>query len=66
MNAGNRKERMPLSPCPVCGTDSGERVQSTVAPFKYYVRCTFCGAKTGGYVSQNGATKAWQRGDAWE
>lgn len=66
MNARNRKERMPLSPCLVCGTDSGERVQSTDAPFKHYVRCGFCGAKTGGYTSQNSATKAWQRGDAWK
>ena len=66
MNARNRKERMPLSPCPGCGTDSGERVQSTDAPFKHYVRCGFCGAKTGGYTSQNSATKAWQRGDAWK
>lgn len=66
MNAGGKKERLELPPCPVCGTDSGERVQSTVAPFKHYVRCGFCGAKTGGYANQNNATKAWQRGDAWK
>ncbi len=66
MNARNRKERMPLFPCPVCGLDSGERVQSTLAPFKHYVRCGTCGAKTAGYAQQNSATKAWQRGDAWK
>lgn len=66
MNARNRKERMPLRPCPVCGTDSGERVQSTDAPFKHYVRCGFCGAKTGGYAQQSGAAKAWQSGEAWK
>lgn len=66
MNVRNRKGRLALSPCPACGTDSGERVQSTNVPFKHYVRCAFCGAKTAGYTRQNDATKAWQRGDAWK
>ena len=66
MSRTDRHDRCPLSLCPVCGTDSGERVQSTDAPFKHYVRCGFCGAKTGGYARQNSATKAWQRGDAWK
>lgn len=66
MNAGGKKERLELPLCPVCGTDSGERVQSTDAPFKHYVRCTTCGAITAGYAQQSNATKAWQRGDAWK
>ena len=66
MNAMHRREKMPLPLCPVCGLDSGERVQSTIAPFRHYVRCTSCGAKTGGYAQQSSATKAWQRGDAWK
>lgn len=66
MNRSNRKERMPLPPCPQCGMDSGERVQSEKAPFKHYVRCATCGAITAGYAQQNNATKAWQRGDAWK
>lgn len=44
MNRKNRHERFPLDLCPVCGMDSGERVQSTDAPFKHYVRCSTCGA----------------------
>lgn len=40
MNRKNRHERHPLDLCPVCGMDSGERVQSTGAPFKHYVRCS--------------------------
>ncbi len=66
MNALNRKPRNPLPPCPQCGMDSGERVQSEKAPFLHYVRCTTCGAITAGYAQQNNATKAWQRGDAWK
>lgn len=66
MNRKNRYERCPLRPCPCCGMDSGDRVQSTDAPFKHYVRCTTCGAITAGYAQQSNATKAWQRGDAWK
>lgn len=36
MNRKNRHERFPLDLCPVCGMDSGERVQYTDAPFKHY------------------------------
>lgn len=64
MNRKNRHERNPLDLCPVCGMDSGERVQSTDAPFKHYVRCSTCGAITAGYAQQSYATKAWKRGDA--
>ena len=44
MNRTNRHERHPLDLCPVCGMDSGERVQSTDAPFKqlctvHHLRC---------------------------
>lgn len=66
MNRANRHERNPLSLCPVCGMDSGERLQSTDAPFKHYVRCSTCGAITAGYAKQSNATKAWKRGDAWK
>lgn len=66
MNRNNRHERNPLSPCPACGMDSGERLQSTDVPFKHYVRCSTCGAITAGYAQQSNATKAWQRGDAWK
>ena len=65
MNRKNRHERNPLDLCPVCGMDSGERVQSTDAPFKHYVQCSTCGAITAGYAQQSNATKAWKRGDAW-
>lgn len=66
MSRTNRHERYPLGLCPVCGMDSGERVQSEKSPFKHYVRCATCGAITAGYSQQNSATKAWQRGDAWK
>lgn len=62
MNRKNRHERHLLDLCPVCGMDSGERVQSTDAPFKHYVRCSTCGAITAGYAQQSKATKAWKRG----
>lgn len=66
MNRNNRHERNPLSPCPVCGMDSGERLQSETPPFKHYVRRGTCGAITAGYAQQSNATKAWKRGDAWK
>lgn len=66
MNALNRKPRKSLPACPQCGMDSGERMQSEAAPFKYYVRCATCGAVTAGYAKLESATKAWQRGDAWK
>ena len=37
MSRTNRHERYPLGLCPVCGMDSGERVQSEKAPFKHTV-----------------------------
>ena len=61
MNARNRKERLALPPCPTCGLDSGERVQSAAYPFLSYVRCTSCGASTLGFETRTLATKAWQR-----
>lgn len=66
MNRANRHEHHPLDLCPVCGMDSGERVLSTDAPFKHYVRCSTCGAITARYAQQSNATKAWKRGDAWK
>lgn len=63
MNARGRKESRPLVNCPVCGLDSGQRMQSEIEPFLYYVRCTSCGAVTSGYGAKNGATLAWKRGD---
>ena len=63
MNRGGKKARLVLPPCPLCGMDSGERMQSTTAPFRCYVVCGTCGASTFGYKVQGGATKAWQRGE---
>lgn len=63
MNAGMRKEKARLPHCPVCGLDSGERMQDTVSPFLFYVRCASCGAVTRGYGAKTGATMAWKRGD---
>lgn len=63
MNAGMRKEKARLPHCPICGLDSGERVQSEEPPFLYHVRCNACGAMTRGYGAKHGATLAWKRGD---
>lgn len=63
MNAGGRKEKAALALCPVCGLDSGERVQDTAPPFLYRVRCTSCGAVTKGYGAKHGATLAWKHGN---
>lgn len=63
MNAGKRREKAPLSNCPMCGLDSGERFQSEQQPFLYYVRCASCGAVTRGYKAKTGATVAWRKGD---
>lgn len=62
MNARGRKESKPLALCPVCGLDSGERMQSEHEPFLYYVRCASCGAVTKGYGAKKGATLAWKKG----
>lgn len=64
MNAHARKEAKPLPLCPVCGMDSGERMQDEdTPPFLWYVYCRSCGAVTRGHGAKTGATVAWKKGD---
>lgn len=67
MNRGNRRAgwEKKLPPCPLCGLDSGERVEDAAPPFDYIVACTSCGARTRPYHGLNCATKAWDRGDVY-
>ena len=67
MNRENRRAgwNKKLPPCPLCGLDSGERVEDAAPPFDYIVACTSCGARTRPYHSLNCATKAWDRGDVY-
>lgn len=45
-----------LKPCPFCG-----KLHHEVSDYKpvYRVECTFCGARTGNYNSEQEAIKAW-------
>ncbi len=52
-------KRAPLTPCPVCGMDSGVRKVTVKVPEKFFVVCESCGFKTGPHTSQGGATKEW-------
>lgn len=47
-----------LKPCPFCG-----KLHHEVSDYKpvYRVECTFCGARTGNYNSEQEAIKAWNR-----
>lgn len=67
MNRENRRAgwKKKLPPCPLCGLDSGERVEDAVPPFDYIVVCTSCGCRTKRYHGLNCATKAWNRGDVY-
>lgn len=64
MNRENRRAgwKKKLPPCPLCGLDSGERMEDAEPPFDYIVACTSCGARTRPYHGLNCATKAWGRG----
>ena len=67
MNRENRRAgwKTKLPPCPLCGLDSGERVEDAAPPFDYIVACASCGARTRPYHGLNCATKAWNRGDVY-
>lgn len=51
MNRENRRAgwKKKLPPCPLCGLDSGERVEDAAPPFDYIVACTSCGARARPY-----------------
>lgn len=68
MNRENRRAgwKKKLPPCPLCGLDSGERVEDAAPPFDYIVVCTSCGCRTKRYHGLNCATKAWGRGDVYQ
>ena len=68
MNRENRRAgwKKKLPPCPLCGLNSGERVEDAVPPFDYIVVCTSCGCRTKRYHGLNCATKAWDRGDVYQ
>lgn len=62
MNAKGRKTRYPLSVCPRCGMDSGNRKVSETANEKNYVVCETCGYLVGPFGDMPHAVKAWNRG----
>lgn len=68
MNRENRRAgwQFFLPPGPLCGLDSGERVEDAAPPFDYIVVCTCCGCRTKRYHGLNCATKAWDRGDVYQ
>ena len=57
----DRAMRTPLAPCSKCGLTTGERKMTKKEPTLFYVVCSNCGHHTKGHISQDGATRAWNK-----